>query len=358
MPEPRVPELRKKPGVVYAVTDDGVELPVIDVTHPAFSLTATDAELQWRSEAFIRDAERRRRVPPVLQRLMYRIVLRNSVIARGIAAAKGSFLSSLHTYLLELGADNLGSYAAPIDRKIAASLPGLGVRLRLQDVALLLASRLGPILDRRSGAPCSLVNIGGGSAIDTLNALILVRRDRPHALDGRRITIDVLDLDPAGPHFGRGALAALQAEGAALAGVDVVLNHVHYTWSDAATQLPPVLHRIPAGAIVAVSSDGALFVYGSDVEVVANLRVLLEASPPDTFVVGSQTRDDGPAPYLDSHSGIPLHPRSKEAFAALVRRADWLVSDMIERPFGRNVVLTKDTSSYAAAAEVNRANLK
>jgi hypothetical protein len=342
MPEPRVPERRKKPGVVYAVTDDGVELPVIDVTHPAFSLPATDAELQRRSEAFIREAVRRRRIPPLLQRLMYRVVLRNSVIARGIAGAKGSFLSSLHTYLLKLGADNLGSYAAPIDRKIAASLPGLGVRLRLQDVASLLASRLGRMLDERSGTPCSLVNIGGGSAIDTLNALILVRRDRPHVFDGRRITIDVLDLDPAGPSFGRGALAALRAEGAALAGVDVVLNHVHYSWSDAATQLPVVLHCIPPGAIVAVSSEGALFEYGSDEEVVANLRALHEAAPADTFIVGSQTRDDGPAPYLDSHSGIPLHPRSSTDFAALGRRGGWVVSDMVERPFGRNVVLTKD----------------
>jgi hypothetical protein len=342
MSEPRVPERRKKRGVVYAVTDDGVELPVIDVTHRAFSLTATDAELQRRSEAFIREAVRRRRIPPVLQRLMYRVVLRNSVIARGIAGAKGSFLSSLHTYLLKLGADNLGSYAAPVDRKIASSLPGLGVRLRLQDIASLLAARLGPILEERPGDPCSLLNIGGGSAIDSLNALILVRRDRPHALDGRRVTIEVLDLDPAGPSFGRRALAALQAEGAALAGVDLVLNHVHYSWSDAATRLPAVLHRLPPGAVVAVSSEGALFEYGSDEEVVANLRVLHEATPVATFIVGSQTRDDGPAPYLDSHSGIPLHPRSRKDFAVLGRRGGWVVSDMVERPFGRNVVLTKD----------------
>lgn len=342
MPKLRVPELRKKPGLVYALTDDGVELPVIDVTHAAFSLTTTDAELTRLGDAFIREAIRRQRIPPLVQRVMYRVMLRKSVIAQGIAGAKGSFLSSLHTYLLKLGPDNLGSYAAAIDRKIAASLPGLGIRLRLQDVASLLASRLGPMLDERPGDPCSLLNIGGGSAIDSLNALILVRRDRPHALAGRRIGIDVLDLDPAGPSFGRRALAALQAEGAALGGLDVLMNHVHYTWGDAATRLPGVLHDLPPRAVVAVSSEGALFEYGSDEEVVANLRVLRDASPPHTFIVGSQTRDDGPAPYLDAHRGIPLHPRSKEDFAALVRRSGWVVSDMIERPFGRNVVLKRD----------------
>ena len=34
---PKIPEQNKKPGVCYAVTDDGLELPVIDITHPAFA---------------------------------------------------------------------------------------------------------------------------------------------------------------------------------------------------------------------------------------------------------------------------------------------------------------------------------
>ena len=38
-----VPEAHKKAGVSYAFTDDGIELPVIDVTHPAFTIAPTDA---------------------------------------------------------------------------------------------------------------------------------------------------------------------------------------------------------------------------------------------------------------------------------------------------------------------------
>ncbi len=30
-----------KPGLVYAATDEGLELPVIDVTHPAFALNVS-----------------------------------------------------------------------------------------------------------------------------------------------------------------------------------------------------------------------------------------------------------------------------------------------------------------------------
>src|SRR2546429_542566 len=32
----------QEPGVHYALTSDGVELPVVDVSHPAFALTVTD----------------------------------------------------------------------------------------------------------------------------------------------------------------------------------------------------------------------------------------------------------------------------------------------------------------------------
>ena len=44
----RIPETKKKPGVCYAPTDDGVELPVIDITHPAFALGLSGEELEKR----------------------------------------------------------------------------------------------------------------------------------------------------------------------------------------------------------------------------------------------------------------------------------------------------------------------
>jgi hypothetical protein len=37
-PETRLSERNKRPGVCYALTDDGIELPVIDLTHPAFTV--------------------------------------------------------------------------------------------------------------------------------------------------------------------------------------------------------------------------------------------------------------------------------------------------------------------------------
>jgi hypothetical protein len=84
------------------------------------------------------------------------------------------------------------------------------------------------VLDARPGDPLLLLNIGGGSAIDSLNALLLLHRERPGSLADRGIRIYVLDLDTAGPTFGARALAALQAEGAPLHGLDIRLTHVPY----------------------------------------------------------------------------------------------------------------------------------
>jgi hypothetical protein len=344
-PALKIPEVHKRPGVVYAVSDDGVELPVIDVTHPAFALRLTGAELESLTGDFIRESARYRRWPAFLRRLFFRLVLSRSVLGGGVVKAAGSFLNSLNTYLMKLGPDNLGRYATPLDRRLAAALPALSMRLRLQDVAELLARELTPRLEEKSGRPCHLVNIGGGSAIDSLNALMLLRRDRPRTLEGRSIRIHVLDIDPAGPNFGMRALAALGAEGARLHGLDVRLDHVVYDWAHAGRLSEALTSRLPPDAVVGTSSEGALFEYGSDDEIVANLRALAASTPAGAFAVGSVTRGDGPARQMDTPTRrrVAVRPRSADAFAAVVHRADWTIAQLIERPFSRQVVLVAKT---------------
>ena len=41
---PIISQPDKKAGVFYAVTDDGIELPVIDITHEAFALEVHTGE--------------------------------------------------------------------------------------------------------------------------------------------------------------------------------------------------------------------------------------------------------------------------------------------------------------------------
>jgi hypothetical protein len=316
-------------------TDDGVELPVIDVTHPAFALSLSEAALAELEDAFWREERRRERLPKLLQRLFLKVFLRKSLLARGLRS--GKFLSALDTYLFKLGPDCLPASAAPIDRVIAASLPAVSMRLRLQDMASLLAEALAPALEARTERSLRLVNIGGGTCIDSLNALLVARRDHPDLLDARPIELLALDLDASGASFGARCLASLQR--GPLHGVDVTLQHRHYDWAT-----PERLGEFSSStddAFVAVSSEGALFEYPEDAIVVGNLEALHAVTPRDAVVVGSVTSDSPVALRAAANSPIRLRPRSLEAFEALAARAAWKLDRVIERPCCRDVRLLK-----------------
>lgn len=333
-------ESNKIPGVQYALTTDGLELPVVDVTHPAFALTITDTEQRTLVEKFLQEKGPFAGLPSFLRNALQRLFLRGSMLANGIRQAQGTFMTGMHTYLLKLGPKMLCSaYAKPIDRRIAASLPVLAVRLRLQDVATLMAEALLPILVKEPTRPVHLLNIAGGPAIDSLNTLILINKKQAGVLAEREIAIDVLDLDECGPIFGARALAQLAQEGGALSEMRVAFRHVPYNWSKA-SDLRPVMGEAQARkALVICSSEGGLFEYGSDTEIESNLKVLREF-PEVVAVVGSVTRADEPIQRIRQMGRAATRPRGLEVFRALIEKTGWKIARAIERPFSDQVVLT------------------
>ena len=345
-----IPEKRKRPGVCYAMTNDGVELPVVDVTHAAFEVKIGDAELADAVDRFVRECKRREKLPDFVHRLSLRIFLRWSVLGGGLRRANGGFLRGLDTYLFKLGKENLGAgWARPLDLKIAASLPALAMRLRLQDMATLAADGLAPALAGRTAQPLHLLSVAGGPAMDSLNTLLLLQKHDPGCLRRREIFIHVLDLESEAPDFGRRALAALQADGAPLRGLKIEYQFTSYNWSDAKT-LRDVLARLGTGeGVFAASSEGGLFEYGSDEEIVANLETLHAGTPADTLMAGTIGRPDGPALHLQRGlSRGAARPRSFEAFSALARRGGWSVDKVVERPFSHNFRLKKAPEALAS----------
>jgi hypothetical protein len=326
----------KKPGVYYAADEKGVELPIVDVTHPEFALSVGPAEQKALVEKFFRQQRPFRFLPAWLRKRLMARALRDSVLARALGTAEGTYLSGLNTYLLKLGANNLEAVTTnPVDRRIAESAPVLSIRLRMQDVATLLAEYLAPALLAHPGRALHLLNIAGGPTMDSLNALILLRRDHPQSLVGRRVVISVLDLDTAGPAFGARALAALSAPGAPLHGVQAELRRLPYDWSRPRA-LAPVLDTVrEENALMAVSSEGGLFDYGSDEEIVGNLQMLYEA----LVVVGSVTRADEPMRSTRKFSTVRLQLRGLDAFGVLAARAGWTIDRAIERPVSDQVAL-------------------
>jgi hypothetical protein len=140
--------------IAFATTADGLRLPVIDVTHPAFAIPDNPASLAGRRDAFLAWDRRNRRIPSFVTRLLMRLAARRSPLLRKILASDKEYLDSISTYMLKIGADHLPpGFDGPMDRKVAADPHMALIRLRMQQIARLLAEALLTRLADASDAP-------------------------------------------------------------------------------------------------------------------------------------------------------------------------------------------------------------
>lgn len=309
--------------VAYAMTRQGYKLPVIDVSHPSFAVPDDPESVETLRDTFARAERQRKRIPGLIMRWMLRRMAHHSLLARELFVGQGEVLPGLSTYVMKLGAANLvAPYNTPLDKRLAATPGALSIRMRLQQLACLLAEGLRPELLARPQAPLHLIDIGGGTAIDSLNTLILLRKSGRETLQ-RPVAIHILDPDTEGPEFGRRALAALTRDGP-LAGLDVGFTRVPYNWNDASV-LADLVHELSACAIVAASSEGALFEYADDLTILANLSALRTGSGV-ILVGGTVTRADDLTQDLLKASRFRLIPRGAQGLEPLARQAGFTLS--------------------------------
>lgn len=320
--------------VLYAMTTDGLQVPIIDVTNRAFALSVSDEEIAAMCAQFVAESGQASEVPAAV-----RVVLQRSVLGSGLMAAAGTFLDGMSTYLLKLGPANLWDEAQDVDRRLAASFPAFMTRLRLDDVSRLLADGLSHLCEAVPGRPLWLFNIGGGAAADSWNALIRMRMATP-ALTARTVRIVVLDVERDAPAFAARAVAALAAPGAPLAGLDVSVDHQPHDWSDVPRLRGILAERDADESVCGISSEGGLFEYGSDADIVGNLETL-GAMTGGAIVVGSVTRDGEASRAAHRGSEVATKARTLDAFQDLVMRAGWTLERAIERPFSYHVRLAK-----------------
>ena len=81
-----------------------------------------------------------------------------------------------------------------------------------------------------------------------------------------------------------------------------------------------------------------MFDYGSDADVVANLKMLADAH----VVVGSVTRADELMQSMQRESTVPLVMRGHAAFAKLAAQSGWKVARVVERMVSDQVALVRD----------------
>ncbi|MGB8456771.1 MAG: hypothetical protein WCE50_03575, partial [Candidatus Acidiferrum sp.] len=270
-----------------------------------------------------------------------REALQASIFGRALMAASGTFLDGMSTYRLKLGPENLGADATPIDRRIAGSFPVYTSRIRLADMARLLAEGLAVRDGREPRRDVCLVNIGGGAGADSWNALIHLQREQPELLERRKIGIAVMDVDERGPAFGAKAVEALGGVGAPLEGMAIGFKYFSYEWSET-ERLRVALDGLGARqAVCGVSSEGGLLEYGADEEIVGNLKALHGGTAGDAIVVGSVTREGEAVRASARANRVATRPRTMEAFRALAEEGGWAVDEVIERAFSYNVRLVK-----------------
>jgi len=314
------------PGIVMAKTREGHDLPVIDVTDPRFAVPDDSAATRALYDAFIDGERRRSRIPRFILRMMLRRAARQSRLVRAIFASDTGYLDGITTYVMKLRADQLvPPYDSPMDRRAAASPHVTLLRLRMQQVAHLLADGLVDHLAGAAGLPLHLINIGGGPALDSINALILLRRARADLLR-RPVVIHVLDSSQDGPFFGANALQALQADGRPLYGLEAAWVRHDYDWNDPAPLVRLVRDLAGAGSVIAASSEGALFEYGSDDAIVANLEALRADGAGARLVAGSVTRYDEARRRMIEETRFRLVPRGLAGFTPLAARAGFAVA--------------------------------
>ena len=325
------------PTIVFATTADGLRLPVIDVTHPAFAVPDDPASRVARRDAILDWDRRNRLTPEIVTRLLMWLGARRSPLLWNILASDREYLDSITTYILKLGADHLPpGFDGPVDRKVAAAPHMALVRLRMQQIAQLLAEALLAPLGEAPDAPLHLVNIAGGPALDSINALIMLAR--AHAtLIQRPIAIHVFDAQQDGPTFGARALLALTAPWGPLHGLEVQFQHHAYDWNDTAPFARQLAGVGACGAIIAASSEGGLFEYGTDDAVVANLTALARAGVP--IVAGSITNSSELRKRMIAQARFRLFPRGLEGFAPLAERSGYVIAESHSAVVSEQVLL-------------------
>jgi hypothetical protein len=323
--------------LICAATRAGYVLPVIDVTDPRFTVPDDPGSLRRLFDAAAEEERRNRRMPKFIMRWLVKSAAKRSLMLQALFGGNATFVDGMSTYVMKLGADNLTPpYDSPMDKRMAAAAPLTLLRLRTQQVARLTADALVAELAGAKTAPLHLINIAGGPAIDSMNTLIMLNR-RDGELLRRRVVIHVLDPDDAGPFFGKNALAALMAEGAPLAGLDIAFDHRGYDWNAAGPLEALVRDLAASGAVIAASSEGGLFEYGSDAAIVANLQALRTGGT--ALVAGSVTSADETRRRTITATRFKLIPRGLEGFAPLAARGGYRIAQAESAQLSDQVLL-------------------
>jgi len=326
----------KIPGLSYAFTADGIELPVLDITHPDFVSWTNDGLLEKLLPYVEKNAEENaakfKKIPAFIKRFFAK---RSFVMAELLqSGGESTFASGITTLMMKLGPELIGKGKKRFwDRQVTKGFGALVIRMRVRDISKIQAESLIPLLEKNPGRNLCFVNIAGGSAADSINTLFLTGKENRELLRNRKIEINVLDTDSFGPAFAEKSIEALKQPGGKFAGLDVSFRHIHYDWNDP-EKLSGIL-PLRKDWIQVISSEGGLFEYCSDEIIKRNLSVLSALSAGDAFIAGSLLHDitevdAGIVAALKISTNIVPRFLGINGLKGIVERDKWQIERIIE----------------------------
>lgn len=261
--------------IPYAVFENEIELPILDITHPLFNASIDEQAYHLNCLKSARSIETLKKMPGFIRNMFAKM-----------SNVDNSYLSGVRTLLYKLGPDlSRGTKLGFRDKWAVKQTSFMGLRIRLRDLCRCQSKILLPQLKQFPERNLCFFNIAGGAATDSINTLILIQESDPELLKGRKIEINILDLDTYGPNFAKRCIDVLKQPGERFHGLDISLNTIHYDWGQPEALLKMSSER--SDWIQLCSSEGGLFEYGSDSDIIENLNYFFTNSPADARVTGS-----------------------------------------------------------------------
>lgn len=259
-----------------AFTDNNIELPILDITHPDFISSIDETSFRLKCATAAAKAESGKKMPGFIKGFIKKMF-----------NVENTYMSGMSTLLYKLGPDLLRRRKIRLwDKLVSKQYTSMAIRFRLKEICRLQADILIQNLKDSPEKNICFINIAGGAASDSINTLILIQKENPELLKGRIIEINILDLDSFGPNFAKKSLKVLKSPGQLFEGLDISERIIPYDWSNSSEKLL-ILTRERSEWIQICSSEGGLFEYGSDEEIIDNLNQLYLNSPIDMKITGS-----------------------------------------------------------------------
>ncbi|MCL1702587.1 hypothetical protein [Lysinibacillus sp. Bpr_S20] len=308
--------------ILYAIFENEIEMPILDITHPLFNASIDHQAYHLSCLKSARSIESLKKMPSFILNIFVKM-----------SNVDNSYLSGMRTLLYKLGPNlSPGIKLSFRDKWAVKQTSFMGLRIRLRDLCQRQSEILLPQLKQFPDRNLCFFNIAGGAATDSINTLILIQESEPELLKGRKIEINILDIDTYGPNFAKRCIDVLKQPGERFHDLDITLKTIHYDWSQPDALLKMNLER--SDWIQLCSSEGGLFEYGSDSDIIENLNHFFTNSPADARITGSLIFDRANVNpgYLGftEFIGVQIRYLGLEGLQRILTQTSWVLEEYHE----------------------------